>query len=65
MGEHADARVRLAREYLRGVIGRAVVDDDEFPVIEGLTEDTVDRSLQGSCTVVGSRDDGDHVPTSL
>src|SRR5690554_3279245 len=41
------------------VVGRAVVDDDEFPARLGLGEDALEGAPQDMSAVVGGQDDGD------
>jgi tRNA C32,U32 (ribose-2'-O)-methylase TrmJ len=42
----ADARVGEARRHLRGAIGRAVIHDQDFEVLERLRKDRVDAVRQ-------------------
>ena len=56
----ADATVGEERPHRVGrVVGRAVVDDDEFPVRERLREHRLDRDRQEPGVVLRGHDDGD------
>jgi len=47
-----DARIRTGIEQGRRRVSRGIVDDDEFEILETLTEDAVDGGLQVSLAVI-------------
>ena len=55
----AQARVGDARKPVGGIVGGAVVDDDQLQVGEGLSQDALDRLLDVRCAVVRRQQDGD------
>ena len=56
--DYPDAIVPVAAREVGGSVGRAVVDDDQFPGLEGLREDALDRLADEGRVVVGGHDRG-------
>ena len=59
VGDPEIAQIGAGGQAGRGVVGGAVIDDDQFEVAEGLGLDAGDGTLDELAGVVGDQDDGD------
>jgi hypothetical protein len=59
LADEPHARIGLAPDDRRRLVGRPVVDDDQLEITEALRENAVDRGLQVAGPVVRGDDDAD------
>ena len=59
MSDQRDTRVTDCLDRRDGVVGRAVVDDDDFEVLTRLRQHAVDGTADSHRTVVNGDDDAD------